>query len=81
MSSLQRRSRPALVGLEGLLALAVAGCGYTSIAQAQGGAIVCPAHGWKFDLRTGRCLRGDERMRIAVYPVEVDGDSVYIDLA
>jgi nitrite reductase/ring-hydroxylating ferredoxin subunit len=30
----------------------------------------CPWHGWEFDLESGQCL-DDERMRAAVYPVEV----------
>ena len=46
----------------------------------QNGAAVCKSHGWRFDLRTGVCLRGDRNSRIGVYPVKVVGDEVMIDL-
>ena len=45
----------------------------------EGGAVVCPWHGFDFDLANGRC-RVDEALSIAVYPVRVVGDSVEIDL-
>jgi nitrite reductase/ring-hydroxylating ferredoxin subunit len=46
----------------------------------EGGAAVCIGHGWRFDLRTGRCLRGDPEARVAVYPVKVENDTVLIDV-
>jgi nitrite reductase/ring-hydroxylating ferredoxin subunit len=42
------------------------------------GAAVCIGHGWKFDLRTGRCVRGDPEARVAVYPVLVRNGEVLI---
>ena len=45
----------------------------------EAGAVVCPWHGFDFDLGTGRC-RVDEDLSIAVYPVRVTGDSVEVDL-
>ena len=45
----------------------------------EGDAVVCPWHGFDFDLGTGRC-RVDEDLSIAVYPVRVTGDSVEVDL-
>lgn len=47
----------------------------------ENGAAVCRSHGWRFDLRTGRCLRGQKNSRIAVYPVKVEGDTVMIDVS
>src|SRR5213593_2446084 len=45
----------------------------------EGDAVVCPWHGFDFDLATGRC-RVDEDLAIAVYPVRVAGDAVEVDL-
>jgi nitrite reductase/ring-hydroxylating ferredoxin subunit len=42
------------------------------------GAAVCIGHGWRFDLRTGRCLQGDLEARVAVYPVRVEGEAVLV---
>ena len=39
----------------------------------------CPWHGWEFDPVTGACL-DDPALRVAVYPVKVDGDRVFVDL-
>lgn len=43
-----------------------------------GGAAVCAGHGYRFDLLSGRCVHGDPRLRVAVYPVEVRGDAVLV---
>jgi nitrite reductase/ring-hydroxylating ferredoxin subunit len=40
------------------------------------GCVVCPAHGWMFDLRTGKKPSGGNGLQI--YPVEVVNDEVYI---
>ncbi|MGH9363347.1 MAG: Rieske (2Fe-2S) protein [Thermoanaerobaculia bacterium] len=37
-------------------------------------------HGWRFDLRTGRCVRGDPEARVAVYPVQLQGGEVLVEL-
>ena len=43
------------------------------------GAVICPNHGWRFDLKTGKCVRlGDRDAR--VYPVKVEGDRILIGL-
>ena len=38
--------------------------------------VVCPAHGWKFNLRTGKKDSGSNGLQ--VYPVEVIDDKVYV---
>lgn len=43
----------------------------------EGEILSCPWHGWEFDLQTGRML-ADERVRVRMYPVEVDGDDICI---
>ena len=45
----------------------------------EGEAVVCPWHGFDFDLATGRC-KVDDSLRIAVYPVRVSGDAIEVDL-
>jgi nitrite reductase/ring-hydroxylating ferredoxin subunit len=45
----------------------------------EGDAVVCPWHGFDFDLTTGRCL-SDPELQIPVYPVRVVGDVVEVDL-
>lgn len=41
------------------------------------GAVICPNHGWRFDLGTGRCVRlGDRDVR--AYPVRVEGDRILV---
>jgi len=44
------------------------------------GAIVCACHGSAFDLRSGEVRNPPATEGIAVYPVRVDGDDVYVDL-
>ena len=45
----------------------------------EGDAVVCPWHGFAFDLATGQC-RVDEDLAIAVYPVRVVDAAVEVDL-
>ena len=45
----------------------------------EGSAVVCPWHGFDFDLTTGRCLV-DPALTISVYHVRVTGTAVEIDL-
>ncbi len=41
--------------------------------------LACPWHGWEFDLLTGRALT-DRRKHLRMFPVEVEGDGVYVVL-
>ena len=45
----------------------------------EGEAVVCPWHGFDFDLRTGRCLV-DEALAVPVYPARVVEGAVEVDL-
>lgn len=38
----------------------------------------CPLHGWEFDLTTGQHLSPGSTARLRRFPVEVDGDAIYI---
>ena len=41
--------------------------------------IVCPWHGWEYDLATGRC-HADRRYGLRRYPVEVRGGRVFLQV-
>lgn len=45
----------------------------------EGDIVICPGHGWEFDLRSGACMTvpGESVPRFAV---TVEGDSILIDL-
>ena len=45
----------------------------------EGEILACPWHGWEFDLLTGKAL-ADPRKRLRLYPVSVEGDTVYVCL-
>ena len=45
----------------------------------EGDSVVCPWHGFDFDLQTGRC-RINDYLAIPVYPVRVRADAVEVDL-
>lgn len=48
--------------------------------QLQGAVIQCRAHGLRFDLASGYLLNS-KALKVASYPVEVEGDRVFIVLA
>ena len=46
-------------------------------ARCEGTVVVCPMHGWKYDVTDGRCLT-EAWARLDTYPVEVDEGEVFI---
>ena len=58
-------------------------CPHEDVALADGylfgTAIVCQAHAYAFDLRTGRC-RHDAGLELRRYPITIIGDDVWVDL-
>ncbi|MDT7773218.1 MAG: 3-phenylpropionate/trans-cinnamate dioxygenase ferredoxin component [Pseudonocardiales bacterium] len=46
----------------------------------QGTEVECPAHGSRFDVRTGAVSGWPAEKPVAVYPVAVDGDEVYVEV-
>lgn len=69
-----------------------AGGGYYAIANAcphQGGPlaegdvygtrVICPRHGWEYDLTTGANV-DDPAMKVACYPVKIVGDEVLVEV-
>jgi nitrite reductase/ring-hydroxylating ferredoxin subunit len=45
----------------------------------EAGRLSCPRHGYRFDLVTGACQDHPE-FTLRVYPVEVRGDDIFIEL-
>lgn len=46
----------------------------------EGEAVVCPWHCWAFDTRTGEALP-PERGNVEIFPLRIEGDQIFIDLA
>jgi len=75
---------PVIVTIVDGALVAVAGvCPHEDVALADGsladGMIVCPGHGYGFDLRTGRCQH-DPELELRRYPVTLVGDDIWVDL-
>jgi len=45
----------------------------------EGDKIVCPWHGWEYDLKTG-AMGDDPKSKLAVYPIKVENGDVLIEL-
>ena len=46
----------------------------------EAGTMTCLRHGYRFDLVSGECAAHPE-CRLRIYPLEVRGDEIYLDLA
>lgn len=44
------------------------------------GTIMCPWHGYRYDVRTGRNVHPESARPISCVPVQVDGDDLLLDL-
>ena len=59
-------------------------CSHAEVALSEGdvddGVIDCWLHGSEFDLRTGKPLCLPATDPVAVYPVKIDGDAVYVNV-
>ena len=47
--------------------------------QLDGSLVICPWHGWRFDVRTGVRPENPD-FRVSCYPVHVRDDTVWVDL-
>lgn len=45
----------------------------------EGEVVTCPWHVWEFNVRTGEKV-GEPSLRVATYPVQVDGDDIKVAL-
>jgi len=48
--------------------------------ELEGMMITCPWHGARFDIPTGKVLRGPARQDLMTYPVKIEGSSILISL-
>jgi nitrite reductase/ring-hydroxylating ferredoxin subunit len=44
----------------------------------EGDTVICPWHGFDFDLKSGDCLV-DPELKVTVYPVKVEGQDIYVE--
>jgi toluene monooxygenase system ferredoxin subunit len=47
--------------------------------ELEGSTVICPGHGYRFDLHTGRCAH-DAGLALRRYPVTVIGDEIWVEL-
>lgn len=47
--------------------------------KVQNEVVTCPWHHWQYDLKSGQCLTVD-KFKLKTYPVEIDGDDVFLIL-
>ena len=52
-----------------------------SLGEVEDCTLECFAHGSRFDLRTGEPLELPATRPVPVYPVKIEGDEVFVDLA
>ena len=43
-----------------------------------GKAVTCASHNWKFNLKSGECLRGEKGLFIRTFEVILDGDDIWV---
>ncbi len=48
--------------------------------RVKGASLFCPLHGVRFNLRNGRPSGNLTRRSLAVYPVQVEGGEIFVDL-
>jgi nitrite reductase (NADH) small subunit len=48
--------------------------------ELQGQIVVCPWHGWRYDVTTGK-LETNPAVAVSCYAVEVRGEDVFVDLS
>ncbi len=54
-------------------------CGPLADGPVEGSTVTCPWHGWRFDVRDGRCLTGRAPAQ-RVFDVRIDGRDVLVDV-
>ncbi len=76
--------RVVLARLAGRLVAFSAGCPHASARLAEGtlrpGYVVCPLHAYRFDLKSGACLKPRDGPRLTLFAVEQRGQEVWVRL-
>ena len=47
----------------------------------QGNRLVCPWHGWMYDVRTGQCLFPGRGAAVPSYAVRAEGGEIFVELS
>lgn len=47
--------------------------------EVDGMIVICPRHGWQYDLESGRCLNHDSA-ELRKYPLKIENGDIYISL-
>jgi nitrite reductase/ring-hydroxylating ferredoxin subunit len=72
-----------IANLDGELRAAASTCPHEVVSllggDLDGDRVVCPGHGYAFDLRSGRCTH-DSRLRLPLHRVEIVGDEVFVEI-
>jgi nitrite reductase/ring-hydroxylating ferredoxin subunit len=53
--------------------------GPLSEGRLRGMRLVCPFHGWMYDVRTGECVIPGRGARVPIYPVRVEAGEVWVE--
>jgi len=48
--------------------------------ELQGSIVVCPLHGWRFDVITGDCLTQPHCKKLRLFPTYIDGERILVDI-
>jgi nitrite reductase/ring-hydroxylating ferredoxin subunit len=54
--------------------------GYLDQGELEGHEVLCPLHEGRFDIRSGEVTGGEPTEPIAVYPIKVEDDTVFVDV-
>ncbi len=46
----------------------------------EGTTVICPWHGWEFDVSSGACLT-NPKAKIGVYPTKIEGEDLLVDVS
>jgi len=46
----------------------------------RGTRLICPWHGWMYDVRSGECLFPGRGTAVPVYPVRVEAEAILVEL-
>jgi len=73
----------ALANVDGALYAVASGClhrgGPLGEGDLDGGEVICPWHGWRWDVRTGRSTN-NPALALSCFPVTVADGAVYVDV-
>jgi len=74
----------ALFNLEGTLFAIDNSCPHSTgplvEGRLSGTMITCPWHGSRFDILDGQCHSGPATTNVAIYPVHVEGEAIFVEI-